>query len=77
MFGVGDFYVFVFIYGFVSGWDIEMVLKYGSVFVFIVVSKYSFLEVMLAVDEIIELIEVQYSLNGKQNDKRWDCLWVR
>lgn len=52
IFGVGDFYVLVFLYGLFSGESIEIVFKYGSVVVLIVVSKYSFLDVMLIVDEI-------------------------
>ncbi|MCR9040058.1 5-dehydro-2-deoxygluconokinase [Bacillus sp. L381] len=64
-FGAGDSYASAFIYGLVSGRDIETALKYGSASASIVVSKHSSSEAMPAADEIIELIEAQHSLNGK------------
>ncbi|WP_016937420.1 5-dehydro-2-deoxygluconokinase [Bacillus siamensis] len=64
-FGAGDSYASAFIYGLVSGRDIETALKYGSASASIVVSKHSSSEAMPAADEILELIEAQHSLNGK------------
>ncbi|ASF57035.1 5-dehydro-2-deoxygluconokinase [Bacillus velezensis M27] len=64
-FGAGDSYASAFIYGLVSGRDIETSLKYGSASASIVVSKHSSSEAMPAAGEIIELIEAQHSLNGK------------
>lgn len=64
-FGAGDSYASAFIYGLVSGRDIETALKYGSASASIVVSKHSSSEAMPAAGEILELIEAQHSLNGK------------
>ncbi|UZD74078.1 5-dehydro-2-deoxygluconokinase [Bacillus siamensis] len=64
-FGAGDSYASAFIYGLVSGRDIETALKYGSASASIVVSKHSSSEAMPAAGEILELIEAQDSLNGK------------
>ncbi|MFT3655254.1 5-dehydro-2-deoxygluconokinase [Bacillus sp. B01(2024)] len=64
-FGAGDSYASAFIYGLVSGRDIETALKYGSASASIVVSKHSSSEAMPAAGEILELIEGQHSLNGK------------
>ncbi|WP_415272883.1 5-dehydro-2-deoxygluconokinase [Bacillus siamensis] len=64
-FGAGDSYASAFIYGLVSGRDIETALKYGSASASIVVSKHSSSEAMPAAGEILELIEAQHSLNSK------------
>ncbi|MBJ7570433.1 5-dehydro-2-deoxygluconokinase [Bacillus halotolerans] len=58
-FGAGDSYASAFIYGLVSGKDIETALKYGSASASIVVSKHSSSEAMPTADEIAQLIEAQ------------------
>lgn len=58
-FGAGDSYASAFIYGLVSGKDIETALKYGSASASIVVSKHSSSEAMPTADEITQLIEAQ------------------
>ncbi|MED1738049.1 5-dehydro-2-deoxygluconokinase [Bacillus swezeyi] len=58
-FGAGDSYASAFLYGLVTGKDIEMALKYGSASASIVVSKHSSSEAMPTVAEIEELIAAQ------------------
>ncbi|QII51272.1 5-dehydro-2-deoxygluconokinase [Bacillus paralicheniformis] len=58
-FGAGDSYASAFLYGLVSGKDIETALKYGSASASIVVSKHSSSEAMPTVAEIEELIAAQ------------------
>lgn len=58
-FGAGDSYASAFIYGLVSGKDIETALKYGSASASIVVSKHSSSEAMPTAEEIEQLIEAQ------------------
>ncbi|WP_340640022.1 5-dehydro-2-deoxygluconokinase [Bacillus atrophaeus] len=60
-FGAGDSYASAFIYGLVSGKDIETALKYGSASASIVVSKHSSSEAMPTVSEIEQLVEAQPS----------------
>ncbi|MCG8396151.1 5-dehydro-2-deoxygluconokinase [Bacillus atrophaeus] len=60
-FGAGDSYASAFIYGLVSGKDIETALKYGSASASIVVSKHSSSEAMPTVAEIEQLVEAQPS----------------
>ncbi|MCI3195214.1 5-dehydro-2-deoxygluconokinase [Bacillus sp. HU-1818] len=60
-FGAGDSYASAFIYGLVSGKDIETALKYGSASASIVVSKHSSSEAMPTVAEIEQLVETQPS----------------
>ncbi|MDC4919975.1 carbohydrate kinase family protein, partial [Acinetobacter baumannii] len=57
--GAGDSYASAFLYGLVSGKDIETALKYGSASASIVVSKHSSSEAMPTVAEIEELIAAQ------------------
>ncbi|WP_182069692.1 5-dehydro-2-deoxygluconokinase [Bacillus haynesii] len=58
-FGAGDSYASAFLYGLVTGKDIETALKYGSASASIVVSKHSSSEAMPTVAEIEELIAAQ------------------
>ncbi|MDA7025174.1 5-dehydro-2-deoxygluconokinase [Bacillus sp. CLL-7-23] len=58
-FGAGDSYAAAFIYGLVTGKDIQTALTYGSASAAIVVSKHSSSDAMPTVEEIEDLIAVQ------------------
>jgi 5-dehydro-2-deoxygluconokinase len=63
-FGAGDSYACAFLFGLITGKDIETALKYGSASASIVVSKHSSSEAMPTIEEIEALVERNVTISS-------------